>query len=173
MVGEIPLGNRRKPKLYGDPFVRVYSILNNLRLRYKDVNKSNQLKRSIDIPDFGIRIIFSTENKLHSLSYKNMLFNVDFDEKEITKFGSNLMWHLIDNGYMAYIRGHIDGGNEHIFRKLIVSEGWGKKILDKRIEEWSKNPYKTFITEWLTSLVENYSTTEIIARYPTIYDFLF
>lgn len=172
MIGANPNGNR-KSKLYGDPLVRVVSLLNNLRLKYNDVNKDNVIKRFIDIPLFGVRIVFSGSTTNYDSSKKMMYFNPEAGEQSITDFGHELMWHLIENGYMAYIRHHIDGNNENIFRKLIISEGWGRRILDKRLEEWQKNPHKRFICSWLRDIKEGYGTTEIISRFPTIYDFLY
>lgn len=174
MTGVFPTGtsNSKKPRLYGDPLMRLRSILNNLRLTFKDVNKNSLEKRYIDIPGFGVRIVFSSNRANYDADYKMMYYNPVADENDILSFGNELMWHVLENGYMAYIREHPDGGNENIFRKFLISEGWGKRIIDKRIEAWEKIPHKEAHLEWLHDVVSEFSTPEIISRYPTFFDFV-
>lgn len=169
------MATRKKPRLYGDPATSLFSLLNNLRLKYKDHNKEKPTLRYVEIPDFGLIIKFSDTtvfNVSGYVGYSVMTYQLEHDEKVRLEFSESLMWHLISNGYMAYIRESEDGGNERIFMSLLVNGNWGNKILNKRLSDWSKRPEKSFLIRRTRSLMEKLSVHQIYSRFPDFFDYI-
>jgi len=157
-------------KVYGDPFTRLYSLLRNLRLEYKEHNKNSQAVRYIECKEFEFRIVFSAAPL--GDSYRTFLFKADYSEEQTVLFGEELLWYLISCGYMAYIREHPEGSNERIYTQLLVTKGWAEKIVRRRLEDWESRPDRKFMAKRTKLLVGTFSTPEIIHRFPGFFDFL-
>lgn len=162
-------------KIYGEPMVALYSLLDNLRLKYKDYNKNSARDRFIDIPDFGIRIRIAdvVEPRPEDVKLDVLQYSQKFDVKAQEEFGEMLMWKIIAAGYMAYIRQHREGGRERIYATLVVNHGWGRKILDKRIAYLKTLPTRKFICSFTEKLLEDFSIYELTQRYPGLFDYLY
>jgi len=162
-------------KEYGDPEVRLKSLLSNLRLEYKKGRDSLSKSTVFFINEFGVEIHLTknrSEPRVLASGALAMFFCLEFTEEEITVFGEHLMLWLIGAGYMAYIREEKVGNRERVFQELIIGQGWGRKIINKRLETWKDVPSKVYMYKRLKTFSDEYTVIELISRYPGFFDFL-
>jgi len=160
---------------YGDPTVRLLSLLRNLRVEVKKGEDVLSKSPMLSIKDFGIQIHLTKnrgESRTDHTGTTTLFYCPEFTEAEISAFGEGLMWLLIAAGYMAYIREEPIGSRERIFNKLIVDQGWGMRIINKRLEAWKNQAPKAYMYKRLKALRDEYSMLELIARWPGLFDFL-
>jgi len=157
-----------KPK---PEYWRIIQLLKKLKLKYKERNKGEQ-GFHITIDDFGIALRFNRRAQLSSLDGWD-IFDVDmvvYDNNPI-EFGRNLMWVLIDKGYMQYLRDpESPNSNGKIYKHFLINEGWAEKILDRRLEEYKgepRNNYRIREVQKLRKLPLHY----VIMHYPGIFDY--
>lgn len=166
---------RTEKKEYGDPDVRLRSLLNNLRLVYKKGVDQATRATVFYVGEFGVQIHLTknhSDSRVLADGSVAMFFCQESSEEEITAFGEELMWHLIASGYMAYIREERVGNKERIFQALIIEQGWGRRIMDRRLELWKKDASKTYMYDRLKEFKDSYTVIELVARYPGFFDFL-
>lgn len=148
---------------------RIIQLLRKLRVQYREHNKEEP-GFYITLDDFGIVFRF---NKRHALASYNGwdIFDVDMDtyEGNPLDFGRNLMWVLIDKGYMSYLRDP-ENGNTKVFRHFLINEGWAEKIFDRRLEEYNNEPKNRFRIEQITRL-RKLPLHYVIMHYPSMFDY--
>ena len=182
MVGAMTIGvmmaGKREKRVYGDPLASLRSLLDNLRLKYIEHGKEKKIGIShiFEIPEFGILVHAAIEeNNIQDTDVPGLLklkYDTDADVFGAEKFGEELMWSLIERGYMAWIREHPQGGNERIFNRLVLANGWGQRILDKRMKDWEKRVDRRFLFSRLKKIAGAFSISEILSRFPGFFDFL-
>lgn len=156
--------NRPKP-----PYWRIIQLLRKLRVKYKERNKG-EASFHITIDDFGIVFKFNKRAQLPDFEGWDE-FDIDMEsyEQNPLEFGRNLMWVLIDKGYMSYLRDP-ENGNTKIFRYFLIDEGWAEKILDRRLEEYkgeARNQFKIDQINRLRKMPLHY----VLMHYPSIFDY--
>lgn len=158
---------KRKPK---PSYWRVIQLLGKLRLRYKERNRGEPIFH-ITIDDFGIVLKFNP--RLALTGYDDWdVFDINMEEFQLNegKFGEQLMWLLIAKGYMAYLRGK-EEGNSVIFRRLLITEGWAQRIIDKRLELYANQPRHKFMIEH-TKRLKDKPIHYLLMHYPNFFDYL-
>jgi hypothetical protein len=166
-------GSNKKRREYSDVSARLLSLLDNLRVPYKKGTDEVSKGVVLALHDFGIVIHISKtprEPVINPGGETYLFYCAEFKDKEISKFGEDLMWALIRAGYFAFLREHVPGG-ERIFRRLLLEHGWGYKIVNRRKEEWESLPSKRFLLRRLKKLTDEMAITEIIARWQGFFDF--
>jgi hypothetical protein len=171
--------NKNKAKIYGSGLNSLYSLLRNLRIKYKEFNKSSKSTRYIYLSDFGIKIpiLFSRDVKMsksrdEKTGIATVTYVVGSEIKQQEEFGIMLMMELIQAGFFRFIRHSPAGDNERIYKELLIKHGWGMKILNTRLEVWENQPTRKFLYDFTKELVDNFSMPQIIAHYPDIFDYL-
>lgn len=152
------------------PYWRVVNILKKLHLRFKEIN-TGQDDYHITIPDFGVAFHFDRQRPL--LGYAGWdIVDVSLAELEINdiKFGENLMWLLISKGYMAYLRNK-ESGDTRLFQHYIVRQGWGLRIIERRLAFYNNEPRHKFLIEHNRRL-RDMSISYILTYYPDFFDYL-
>jgi len=148
---------------------RIIQLLRKLRVKHKERNKGEP-GFHITVDDFGI--VFRFNKRQTFASYEGWdIFDVDMDvyEKNPLEFGRNLMWVLIDKGYMSYLRDP-ENGNTKVFRHFLITEGWAEKILDRRLEEYKDEPRNRFRIEQIKRL-RKMPLHYVIMHYPSMFDY--
>jgi hypothetical protein len=151
-------------------FWQVKTFLGNLRLPFKERNKESS-DYKIDVPLFGVRFRFDGKTDIDDIGWD--LFNIDMikAEKVHYYFGEDLMWNLISRGYFQYLRENDAGGNERIFKKLIIDSGWGTKVLEKRIELCGSDKKYAYIKMKSAELLQR-PLPYIVSENPGVFDYL-
>lgn len=141
-----------------------------MRLRYKERSKGES-GFHVTVDDFGIVFRFRPGQPMAAYAGWDII-DVDLEEYERNPlaFGKNLMWLLIAKGYMAYLRGP-DGANARIFRKLLIDEGWARRILDKRLELYKSEPRHKFMIELNKQMIKK-PVHFVLTYYPNFFDYL-
>jgi len=118
-----------------------------------------------------MRFRFNGINEIEDHGWK--LFLIDTEKLEITPdyFREEVMWYLIEKGYMAYIRDAEVGNNERIFRKFIMDARWGEKIIRRRVELCGKAPENTFMRLRMEEFL-GLPMPKILSYYPGFFDYL-
>jgi hypothetical protein len=157
-------GQKKRPEYW-----RIVQLLKKLRVKFRERDKGEP-GFHITIDDFGIVFRF---NKSHPLSsYQGWdVFDVDMESynQNPLEFGRNLMWVLIDKGYMAYLRDP-ENGNNMAFKHFLIQEGWAEKILDRRLKEYNNEPRNKFRIEQIKRL-RKLPLHYVIMHYPSIFDY--
>jgi len=165
-------GNKltKKQKKPRPSYWRLTNMLNRLRVPHKTRGEGSA-QFHIIVPDFGMMFRF---NPLTSVSDYNGwdIIDVDLNKLEVndTEFGENLMWLLISKGYMAYLRNK-ESGDFQVFHHFIMREGWGRRIIDKRLELYNNEPKHKFMIE-RNKRMRDMSISYIITHYPDFFDYL-
>lgn len=144
-------------------------MLRKMRLRYKERDKGES-GFHITIDDFGIVFRFNQRSTL--LNYEDWdVIDVDMEsyENNPLEFGRNLMWFLIDKGYMSYLRDP-ESGNATVYKHFLINEGWAEKIFDRRLEEYKGEPRNKFRIEQVKRL-RKLPLHYVIMHYPSIFDY--
>jgi hypothetical protein len=167
----------KKKHIYGAPLTALYSIFSNLRLEYKEIVASPSISPHIFIKEFNIKIYLVRKNieltKVVDSSKLEFYYSLEWGGMETQEFANNLMFTLIDCGYMAYIRYHPLGANGRIYQSLLVKHNWARRIINKRLEEWAKRPDRQYLHKYTKEITTMFSTLEIVDRYPGFFDFLY
>jgi len=121
-----------------------------------------------EIPMFGTKIVFM-ENDTTLTGTGDTIWRIinikpndSFEEKKMGVF-----WELMRSGYVHYLRIEVP----RTFKAMIVSQGWDKKIIEKRLEiykEDAKYNYWRDLNKW--ALKE--SSTYVLSMDPGFFDFL-
>lgn len=156
-----------KPK---PQYWRLLNMLKRLRLKYReqDVGTGNF---HITVPDFGIAFKFNSTQAMAGYSDWDIV-DVDLAQLEINdiQFGQDLMWLLVSKGYMAYLR-DVERGNTKLHTHFIVVEGWGLRIIEKRLELYANKPCHKFMIEHNKNMRDR-SIGWILHYYPDFFDYL-
>lgn len=157
----------RQPK---PPYWMLTNLLRKLLLKYRERETGTQLFH-ITVPDFGIVFKF---NPIHPmLEYKGWhVIDVDMAQlqKNAISFGENLIYLLISKGYMAYLRDPVTG-QRSMFDRFIGREGWGRKIIEKRLELYNNQPEHRFLIQHNIKMREK-SISYILTHHPDFFDYL-
>jgi hypothetical protein len=151
------------------PHWRIVQLLRKLRVKFKERNKGES-SFHITVDDFGIVFKFNKRHQLSGFTGWD-IFDVDMAvyEENPLEFGRNLMWVLIDKGYMAYLRDP-ENGNSKIFRHFLINEGWAEKILDRRLKEYNGEPRNKYKIDQITRL-RKMPLHYVMMHYPSIFDY--
>lgn len=152
------------------PYWRIVQLIRKLRLKYQEHNKGES-SFYITVPTFGL--LFKFSRRQHLTAYADWdIVDVNLAEYEINPidFGRNLMWLLISKGYMAYLRGQ-DGAHSKIFRHFLINEGWGRRIIDKRLELYNGEAKHAFMIK-LNKQMKDKPVHFVLSYYPTFFDYL-
>lgn len=157
-------------KQYKNRYWQVKTFLGGLRLPFREKNKDSS-DYKIDVELFGVRFRFDGKTDIDDIGWD--VFNLDTKklEKVPYYFGEDLMWNLISKSYFQYIRESDMGSNQHIFSKLIINDGWGTKILQKRIELSDKDKKLTFLKKRSTELLGR-PLPRVVSENPGVFDYL-
>lgn len=170
VLGGMTLTKEFKLKKPTPPYWRIIQLLRKLRVKHKERNKG-ELSFHITIDEFGIVLKFNNRITLNQYNGWDEIF-VDLDKYQLNPlvFGRDLMWLLISKGYMAYLRGP-ETGNSMIWRHFLIKEGWGLKIIDKRLQLYNNEPKHKFMIDHNTRL-RKMSISYILTYYPDFFDYL-
>lgn len=160
-----PVDKRHRPK---PAHWQIVSLLRQLRVKFKERSKGEP-GFHITVDDFGIVFRFNTRAQLNYTDWD--IFDVDMDvyNNNPLEFGRNLMWVLIDKGYMAYLRDP-ENGNSKIFKHFLITEGWAEKILDRRLEEYKNEPRNKYRIDQIKRL-RKMPLHYVLMHYPSMFDY--
>ncbi|MCK5017728.1 MAG: hypothetical protein KAS32_11755 [Candidatus Peribacteraceae bacterium] len=149
---------------------QVKRFMETLRLPYKEKDKG-RTTYSISVPLFGLRFRFNGIPEPEDRGWK--LFLIDIDKIETTPdyFREDVMWYLIERGYMSFIRNSEVGNNERIFKKFIIDARWGEKIIKRRLELYGKSPENTYMRLRMEEFL-SIPMPKILSYFPGFFDFL-
>lgn len=155
---------KRKPK---PPYWRIVQLLRKMRLKYRERNKGEKTFHII-VEDFGVVLRFNRRQPMPAYDGWDIV-DVSLDKYEINplEFGRNFMFLMVSKGYMAYLRGE----NVTVFRHFLISEGWGLRIIDKRLELYNNQPKHKFMIEHNKRL-RKLSISYILTYFPDFFDYL-
>lgn len=170
MVKDVDTEKWLKKKIRKAQFWQVKTFLDSLRLRYRE-NNIGRNNYSISAPLFGLRFRFNGVEEPEDKGWKVFFISKKRLETEPNYFREDVMWYLVDKGYMAFIRESEVGGNERIFRAFIIDAGWGLKILEKRLEIFGQKPENTYMRMRTEELVQM-PMPKVISYFPGIFDYL-
>ncbi len=163
---------RKKQQAPAPPYWRATSLLKRLLLRFQEKEVGTPLFHIV-IPDFGIVFRFNFTQPMEE--YKDWhIVNVDLAELEVNdiKFGEDMMWLLISKGYMAYLR-DTERGQSRVFHKLIGRDGWGLKIIEKRLSLYAEDgAAKNRFMIQHNMRMRDMSISYILTYYPDFFDYL-
>lgn len=150
---------------------QIKRFMETLRLKYFETGQG-LTTYCVSVPLFGLRFRFNGIKEPEDRGWK--LFLIDTDKMEVVPdyFREEVMWYLVEKGYMAYIRDAEVGNNERIFRKFIMDARWGEKIIRRRIEICGKDPENTFMRLRMEEFL-GLPMTKILSYYPGFFDYLF
>lgn len=121
---------------------------------------------TFEFPMFGTKIIFNETTLTGTGDNSWRIVYIEppdsLEEKRI-----EVIWELMRAGYMHYLRTEVP----RTFKELIVSKGWDKRIINKRLELYGDDPkynYWRDLNQW--ALKE--SSTYILSIDPGFFDFL-
>ena len=161
----------KKRNVYGDPLTSLYSMLNNLRLKYRKEGKDGEVSVILDV--FGIKIVIDAKiNNVNDSLYEIFHYKTDWNIEEQKTFGESLMYCLIDRGYMAFIKEHPDAGRGRIYRSLLIEHGWWRRIVKRRLSDWKERKDREFLYKRTSEITNIFSIHELIDRFPGFFDFL-
>jgi len=158
------LKSKKKP-----PYWRIIQLLRKLRLSYREREKG-EAGFHITVDSFGIVFRFNRRQLLANYDGWD-IFDVDMEtyEKNPIDFGRNLMWILIDKGYMSYLRDP-ENGTGMIYKRFLVQEGWAERILDRRLEEYKNEPRNLYRIKEITRL-RKLPLHYVLTNFPGIFDY--
>lgn len=161
----------KKRMVYGDPLTPLFSILRNLRLKYG--RPKDNVGNVLIIKDFYVKIVVDAKTEEVSDSvFKVIHYKTSWEVDKQRSFGEELMFILIDRGYMAYINEHPDGGRGRIYKSLLIEHGWARKIVNKRLEDWKGRRDREFVYNRTHAVFNEFSIHELVDRFPGFFDFL-
>jgi len=160
------LSKKRKKAQYW----QVKRFLETLRLRFIEQDKEMP-SYSLSVPLFGLRFRFNNMLELEDVGWKVFLIDIDKMETVPEYFREDVLWYLIEKGYMAYIRDVEAGNSERIFKSFIIDQGWGTKIIEKRIELCGKNAENTFMRMRMNEFL-HVPLVKIVSFFPGFFDYL-
>ena len=152
------------------PYWRLTRMLTRLRIKSYE-REHDRTSFHITVPLFGL--IFKFDKGVTFPQYEGWdVIDVDLNELEIndSKFGEDLMWLLISKGYMCYLRNG-DVNTSQVFNYFIAKQGWGIKIIRKRLELYNDEPRHAFNIKRNTELMDM-SISHILHHNPDFFDYL-
>jgi len=157
-------------KIKKSQYWQVTRFLDGLRLKKveRDKDKTNY---SITVPLFGMRFRFNGVSEPEDSGWKVFLIDKERMEIQPDYFRDDVMWYLVEKGYMAYIRDAEVGNNERIFQTFIIGARWGEKIIKRRIELCGKSPENTFMRLRMEEFL-SIPMQKILSYYPCFFDYL-
>ena len=160
------LSKKRKKAQYW----QVKRFLETLRLKFVEQDKE-MTSYSLSVPLFGLRFRFNSILELEDIGWKVFLIDIDKMETVPEYFREDVLWYLIEKGYMSYIRDVEAGNSERIFKSFIIDQGWGTKIIEKRIELCGKSADNTFMRMRMTEFL-HIPLVKIVSFFPGFFDYL-
>lgn len=151
-------------------FWQVKMFLNGLRLQFKETEPGTN-NYSIYVPLFGFKFKFNDITDATDIGWKIFVLDEEKLEKSPEYFREEVMWYLVEKGYMAYIREAETGNNQRIFRMLLIDSGWGIKIIEKRIELCGKSPENMFMKIRMSEFLKA-PMNKILSYCPGFFDYL-
>lgn len=145
----------------------VKSFLKSLRIRYKEQHLDTP-DYAIVVPLFGIKFRFGGEAAASDEGWK--VFYIDKKKliKEPAYFREDVIWYLIERGYMSYLRDI----NKRLFATIIDQQGWGLRIIKKRLEFYKDKPEYTF-RRIKNEEMYKFPMPRIISSFSGFFDFLY
>lgn len=160
-----------KKKKSKQQFWQVKVFLQSLRLRFVEKDKDTP-RYCIEVPLFGMRFKFNGTESPEDAGWKVFLIDTEKIERVPHYFRDDVMWYLVEKGYMAYIRESEHGGNGRVFRSFVIDSGWGTKIIKKRIEMCGNKPENAFMRARMEEFL-HVPLPKIVSYYPGFFDYLF
>jgi len=148
---------------------QVKMFLESLHIKYQELNKDRD-NYCIAVPLFGLKFRFNGVEELEDHGWKVFLVSKKKMETHPNYFREDVMWYLVEKGYFIYIREAMTGGNVFA-QKLLVDSGWGKKIIDKRIELCGTKAEHTFMKERMKEYSQ-VAVIRILSLHPGFFDYL-
>lgn len=149
---------------------RLTRMLSRLRIKSYE-HDHDKPSFHITVPTFGM--VFKFQKNLMLPEYEGWdVLAVDLEELEVndSKFGEDLMWLLISKGYMCYLRNG-DVNTSQVFNYFIAKQGWGLKIINKRLELYNDEPKHAFNISRNIEL-RDMSISHILHHNPDFFDYL-
>ena len=149
---------------------QVKTFLDSLRLKKFEhaVGKPNYC---VSVPLFGMRFRFNGFEEPEDNGWKVFLISKKKMEEQPNYFREDVMWYLVEKGYFTYILEAEVGGNGRIFRSFLIDAGWGRKIIEKRIELCGDKPENTFMRVRMEEYIKQ-PMPKIISAYPGFFGYL-
>ncbi|MGD9157233.1 MAG: hypothetical protein PVG39_02390 [Desulfobacteraceae bacterium] len=152
--------------------VDIGIVLRTLNLSYKKVNLTTESAQFIN-EDFGLVVSLLTYINDYSSVFENLKasypgYRYVFIslEDEFVKKKDEIIWALMEGGYMLYIRKY----RQQLFRS-VLAEGFGDKIINERLKRWNNNPrYKFFIE--MNIEAKNMPVSMILSNEPGFFDYM-
>lgn len=151
----------------------IGELITALRLKYKKVAVVRGSSFQLLIEDFGVMVCginrsdyteVSSAVSRHFAGWRVVYITTKeavYEKKE------EIIWALMRSGYLTYIRNVYP----RQFNNLVVSEGFGNKIVRQRLAIWGDKPmYKWLVEEDQAALKE--SGTYILSVSPGFYDYM-
>jgi hypothetical protein len=158
----------KKTKKLPAAFGKLKSLLRSLKLDYREFEK-NSANYYLVVKRFGIVFRFSSVIPSESKYPGWDIIDVSTKQFEHNSrpFIEELMWLLVSKGYMHYIRNE----SGQTFSRLIQQGGWGRKIIEKRLEFWNNEPRHRYLIEHNKRML-SFSVSYILSYYPDFFDVL-
>lgn len=144
----------------------VEQMLHSFNVEFEVITAGDILFR---VPLFGVQVVFSPtgllpESTRSSKGWRAVKINIndDFEEKKMETF-----WELMRAGYIHYLRMEFS----NTFKRMITSNNWDKKIIEKRLELYGDDPKYTYLRD-LNVWAKKQSSTYLLSMDPGFYDFL-
>ena len=149
---------------------QVKRFMETLRLKYREKDKGMSTY-CVFVPLFGMKFRFNGVTEIDDQGWQ--VFHIDVNKMEVVPeyFREDVLWYLIEKGYMSYIRDIEAGNNGRIFRSFIIDQGWGTKIIEKRIELCGKSPENTFLRMRMEEFL-HFPLQKVLSHYPGFFDYL-
>lgn len=142
---------------------QVKTLLNNLRLKYKEKFKGKS-NYCIEVPLFGIRFRFNEFEQPEDKDWKVFLIDEYKLQENSDYFYDDVMWYLIEKGYFYYIQESNLGINGAVGKHILIDAGWARKIIEKRIELCGDKPENRFMKARMEELL-SFPVHKILSSY--------
>ena len=151
----------------------IGELITALRLKYKKVSVVRGVSFQLLIEEFGVMVCGISRSDYAEVS---SIINTHFagwrvvyitTKEAVYEKKEDILWALMRSGYLTYIR----NAYPRQFNNLIVSEGFGNKIIRQRLKIWGEEPkHKWLVDEDKAALRE--SDTYILSVSPGYYDYM-
>jgi hypothetical protein len=152
---------------------QIKIVLDTLRVSSRKISLIKDVSFQFVIDDFGVIIsgINRADYKLVKEAVEGQfpgwrdIYFTTFDE--VNQIKEDIIWELMKGGYMRWVRFTFP----RQFNNLIAMEGFGKKIIKKRLEIYGDKPkYRFFVSDNEAALVD--ADSYILSIDPGFYDMM-
>jgi len=166
MIKDVQVDKWLNKKRAKTKFWEIKVFLKGLHLKFEEHNKG-KLTYYIAVPLFGIKFKINGIEEPDDRGWKVFLIDVDKLKSDPAYYREDLMWYLVEKGYMQYIRNI----SENVFKNILMGAGWAVKIMKKRIELSGKDPEHTFMRITAEEMLK-LPLAKIISFNPGYFDYL-